>query len=278
MKDNPHVIQSSQNKQFKLLKSLSQKKYREKEGLFLLEGLRYVETAVDNDKALEALIIGASLWESMKITEQAKTFLELCPVYILPESLFEELVQTEQSQGIVGVYKIQAQVELHTWLSDHLHHTILWLDRLQDPGNLGTIIRTADAAGVGTILLSHGTVDPYNPKSVRSTAGSILNVTVINVEDTHATCECLKKYGYTLIATALEGAVEYSVESAYGEKNCLIIGNEANGISKELLIASDSKVKIPIVGGAESLNASVAAGIMLYKLHEYRHKNLKLGL
>lgn len=272
MKENPNVIQSSQNKQFKRFKSLSQKKYREKEGLYLLEGLRYVETAVNNGKAIEALIIGASLWETMKSTEQAKTFLELCPVYILPESLFEELVQTEQSQGIAGVYKIPNQDDLETLLSEYPNQTILWLDRLQDPGNLGTIIRTADAVGVDTILLSQGTVDPYNPKSVRSTAGSILNVSLINVEDAHATCACLKKYGYRIIATALEGAVDYSVESAYGAKNCLIIGNEANGISNELLLASDSKVKIPIVGGAESLNASVAAGIMLYKLHEYRHK------
>ena len=273
MKNNPHIIQSAQNKQFKLFKSLNQKKYREQERLYFLEGLRYVETAVDNGKSLESLIISDVLWETLKMTEMGATFLNLCPVYVLHEALFSELVQTEQSQGIVGVFKMHSHTALGEWvLGRDNHKTILWLDRLQDPGNLGTIIRTADAVGVEIILMSHGTVDPYNPKSVRSTAGSILNVTLVNVANNESMCEHLKSSGYKLVATALEGALDYSVEAAYGQKNCLIIGNEANGISNDLLVASDLRVKIPIIGGAESLNASVAAGIMLYKLYDIGQK------
>lgn len=266
-------IASSQNKTFKKFKSLTLKKYREREALFLMEGQRYIDTAIKNDIAFEAIIFDEQTWHHAIDDVSKQEYMHSAQVYILVESLFQELSQTEQSQGIIGVLHMPANRSLlhaldtiQNPINHDRHKNIIMLDRIQDPGNLGTIIRTADAAGIDTILLVKGTVDPYNPKVVRSTAGSILYVKLIEVEDSIETIEILKSNGYHVVVTALENAKDYNDISSYGEKNCLVIGNEANGVSDLFIKSSDSRVKIPIIGQAESLNASVAAGIMMYKL------------
>lgn len=266
-------IASSQNKTFKKFKSLTLKKYRERELLFLMEGQRYIDTAIKNNVAFEAILFDEQTWHHGIEDVAKQEYMRSAQVYILVASLFQELSQTEQSQGIIGVLQIPANQSLVHTLDTRQNtrnhdscNNIIMLDRIQDPGNLGTIIRTADAAGIDTILLVKGTVDPYNPKVVRSTAGSILYVQLIEVDDSIKTIEMLKSNGYHVVVTALENAKDYNDASSYGEKNCLVIGNEANGVSEHFIQSSDSRVKIPIVGQAESLNASVAAGIMMYKL------------
>jgi TrmH family RNA methyltransferase len=266
-------IASSQNKTFKKFKSLTLKKYREKESLFLMEGQRYIDTAIKNRVRFVAILFDNETWNLSIDSDLKRHYLEVAQVYILSEGLFKELSQTEQSQGIIGVLHIPENQNLthhfeNARESQNLdsNKNIIMLDRIQDPGNLGTIIRTADAAGIDTILLVKGTVDPYNPKVVRSTAGSILYVKLIEVDDSIETIEILKSNGYRVVVTALENAKDYNDVSSYGEKNCLVIGNEANGVSEHFIQSSDSRVKIPIIGQAESLNASVAAGIMMYKL------------
>jgi len=262
-------IASSQNKTYKKFKSLTLKKYREKECLFLMEGQRYIDTALKNGFIFEAILFDQDTWHQTIGEDAKKDYANGTQVYILPESLFKELSQTEQSQGIIGVLPMPTQKSLQQWLVSHSANkpsNLIMLDRIQDPGNLGTIIRTADAAGLDTILIVNGTVDPYNPKVVRSTAGSILYVDLIEVEASIETIEMLKSHGYRIVVTALERANDYNDLSNYGKTNCLVIGNEANGVSELLIQASDSRVKIPILGRAESLNASIAAGIMMYKL------------
>ncbi len=265
-------IASSQNKTFKKFKSLTLKKYREREFLFLMEGQRYIDTAIKNEVVFEAILFDEQTWHHSIDDLSKQIYMRSAQVYILVESLFQELSQTEQSQGIIGVLQIPMNQSLVHALDTRQktnhdrHKNIIMLDRIQDPGNLGTIIRTADAAGIDTILLVKGTVDPYNPKVVRSTAGSILYVKLIEVDDSIETIEILKSNGYHVVVTALENARDYNDVSCYGEKNCLVIGNEANGVSELFIQSSDSRVKIPIIGQAESLNASVAAGIMMYKL------------
>ena len=266
-------IASTQNKTFKKFKSLTLKKYRERESLFLMEGQRYIDTALKNDVLFEAILFDEETWNHTIDQVSKQYYARSAQVYILVETLFQELSQTEQSQGIIGVLKMPEKGSLIQILETienskipNNHRNIIMLDRIQDPGNLGTIIRTADAAGLDTILLIKGTVDPYNPKVVRSTAGSILYVNLIEVDDSIETIQTLKSYGYHIVVTALERAKDYNDASCYGEKNCLIIGNEANGVSEQFIQSSDSRVKIPILGQAESLNASIAAGIMMYKL------------
>ena len=266
-------IASSQNKSFKKFKSLTMKKYREKESLFLMEGQRYIDTAIKNKVSFVAILFDSETWNFSIDSDLKRHYLKVAQVYILSEGLFKELSQTEQSQGIIGVLQIPEHQNLTHFFeiareSQNLesNKNIIMLDRIQDPGNLGTIIRTADAAGIDTILLVKGTVDPYNPKVVRSTAGSILYVNLLEVDDSVETIEILKLNGYHVVVTALENARDYNDASSYTEKNCLVIGNEANGVSEHFIQSSDSRVKIPIIGQAESLNASVAAGIMMYKL------------
>jgi len=262
-------IASAQNKMFKKFKSLTLKKYREREHLFLMEGQRYVQTAIENGFEFEAFIFDTMTWSKEEMLFLQTNVFENAQIYILSESLFKELTQTEQSQGIIGVLPLKDPKDISKLIelkSTCKINNILMLDRIQDPGNLGTIIRTADAAGVDGIILIKGTVDPYNAKVIRSSAGSILNVDLVEVDNAVDAINLLKLAGYHIVVTALEGAVDYDDKANYRDKNCLVIGNEANGVSDELIEGSDIRVKIPIVGRAESLNASVAAGIMMYKL------------
>lgn len=262
-------ITSVQNKVFKRFKALNMKKNREKEGLFILEGQRYIDTAIAHGHPFEAILVASDTWASFDREGHNHIYLEVCPVYIVSDSMMNELTQTEQTQGIVGIAKVKdADVALGS-MTDN----ILMLDRVQDPGNLGTIIRTADAAGFGTIFLTKGTVDPYNPKVVRSTAGSIFNVDLIEIDNKIQTLNRLKADGYRVIVTALDNAFDYNDVDGYGRKNCIVIGNEANGVSDEVMALADVRIKIPIIGKAESLNAAVAAALMMYKANEFTGKS-----
>ena len=153
---------------------------------------------------------------------------------------------------------------------DYTEDIIVVLDNLQDPGNLGTILRTIDSANLKQVIVTKNTVDLYNPKVVRSTMGAIFRVKRIETEDLTSTLQEIKKNGFEIICTSLEGSE--SIYNIHFTKKVIVIGNEANGISKEVLDVADKKVKIPMLGKTESLNASVATGIMIY---EYVRTKLK---
>ena len=142
---------------------------------------------------------------------------------------------------------------------------ILFLENLQDPGNLGTIMRTAEGAGMTGLILSKGSVDFYNPKTVRSTMGSLFRVPFVYAEDLKKALHAAKKQGITLYAAHLEGTNDYDKER-WNSKSGILIGNEANGLSEDISELADVKVKIPMCGKLESLNASIAAGILMYEL------------
>lgn len=250
-------ITSSQNQVFKNAKQLTQKKYREKQNRYLLEGLRYIQTAIELGHECHMLFC-------LKGHEHE---IQGIHTYVLSKELFDALSGTENSQGLIGVFEMTPVPHLDDIGIQSGH--VLFLDRIQDPGNLGTMIRTADASGIKTIIMAKGTVDIYNDKVVRSAAGSLLSVNCLYVDDAVMALNALKTKGFHVIVTALEGAVDYGLYSNYKSSNCLVIGNEANGVSKEIIAIADTVVKIPILGKAESLNASVAAGIMMYKMKEF---------
>ncbi|MBF4692835.1 TrmH family RNA methyltransferase [Fusibacter ferrireducens] len=266
-------INSNQNKLFKQIKSLINKKYRQKWGQFIIEGERFIDYALTHDYAIEYICIRQDLMASFSNDEKMALYQKKSKVILLPPNLFDELADTEKSQGIIGVLALPKPVEIENIFERSVLPQLIFLDRLQDPGNVGTIIRTADACGIEYIILNKGTVDPYNSKVVRSTAGSILNVKIIEVEDAPFWLNRLSEQGYTLLVTALHAEYAYDDKSAYGQANCLIIGNEANGVSEQIMRLKSHKIKIPIYGKAESLNASVAAGIMMYKINEYCIQN-----
>jgi TrmH family RNA methyltransferase len=246
------TINSKDNKFYKAVKKLKIKKYREKEKLFIAEGYKFL----DFNERPRAIILKEG---DDKYQDKVDSF--DCDKYILPQSLFKELSSQENSQGVILVYHMgEPSIE-------SIEDNIVILDRVQDPGNLGTIIRIADAAGYKDIILLKGSVDVYNEKTVRSSMGSIFNINFIYMEEEEL-LKFLDENKYKSMVTALrEDAISYT-DMTLGNKNAIIFGNEGQGVSEKIIEASESKVIIPIYGSAESLNVAVACGIVLYKCRE----------
>lgn len=194
-----------------------------------------------------------------------KTDGSLSAAVILEERLFEQLAQTETSQGLIAIVSKNevSQTEFYKHVAASKGNVVV-LDRLQDPGNIGTIIRTADAAGYCGIVTIAGTGDIFSPKIVRAAAGSLFRVPILTGQNTQETAEGLKAAGKTLISTCFDTDTYY-YDVQMKQDTAIVIGNEGKGISDEFLAQSDLKVKIPMEGNIDSLNASVAAGILMYE-------------
>ena len=245
-----NYISSKENSFYKFLKKLKQKKYREKEGLFLAEGVKFL----DFKKEPEYLIVEEG--KEINIPDNL-----IYKKYILNKNLFKKLSSQENSQGLILVYKYNESSLGNTG------DNIVVLDKIQDPGNLGTIIRITDAVGFNDIILTKGSADVYNEKTIRSSMGSIFNMN-INYLSEDELMSFLKEREYKIIVTALEeDTVDYN-KVGLSHKNAIIFGNEGNGVGKNIIQKSDESIKIPIYGDAESLNVAVAAGIVLYKIRE----------
>lgn len=243
------MITSIQNQQIKTFRKLHLRKHREQLQQFLVEGYHLVEEALKSDWEVEHIVM----------TDQAKKLEGITKekVMLVNQAVFNHLSQTESPQEIMAVIKKKKFQKI-------TGKRLLLIDRIQDPGNLGTIIRTAVAAGYDAIVLGKGTVDPFNDKVLRATQGAVFHLPLIK-KDLRPMIDRLKKDSYTIVASCLEGAK--NVETIKKpDKFALVLGNEGSGISPEILSESDIKVKIPIYGEVESLNVSVAAGILMYQL------------
>ncbi len=257
------MITSAQNKTIKEVKALSRKKERVKTGLFIAEGLRFVQSAVESQAHIECILYSSAILR----TDEGRDFIKdledsgQYKVLEVEDKIMEELSDTMSPQGILAV------VRQPSWTWDDVlggSRVVMILDRLQDPGNLGTILRTADAAGASGMILLKGTVDLFNPKVLRSTMGSVFSLPVLEGVLWEEAEDKLKGSDYLVAATALEDSVDYD-SLDYRGPTAFIVGNEANGIEDHILNRAPYKVKIPIVGSAESLNAGVAAAIMMYE-------------
>ncbi|MCX8129128.1 MAG: 23S rRNA (guanosine(2251)-2'-O)-methyltransferase RlmB [Clostridia bacterium] len=263
-------ISSNQNSIIKELKSLKTKKYREEKKLYFIEGTRFVEEAL-KEKMNIAYILFSEKYLDSDDGKQISSIAHLMGyrLYLLPDKLFREISDTENPQGVMAVIKMK-MFELEEILSEKCNFLIV-LDSIQDPGNMGTIIRTADAAGASGIIMSKGCVDLYNPKVLRSTMGSIFHLPVCFSSDITEDILLLKSRGVKICAAHLKGEVDYYDVSEW-DNTAIIIGNEANGICDEVASSADLLVKIPMAGRAESLNASVAAGLLIYEALRNRPK------
>lgn len=248
------ILSSLQNPKIKQLRALHARKERQKQGLFLLETTKLLEEA--------------RLWRWPLVEIFATpTWVERhgsdwnAPVSLVSEALFEQLTTTETSEGVVAISPIPASPALPELTRDSL---IVALDALQDPGNLGTIIRTADAAGATAILAGKGTVDPYSPKVVRSTMGSLFHVPVIPVADLYPTLDAMAQAGAAVVATSL-GAERSLYDLDLTGPVVWLIGNESQGLSEEALTHTTAQIRIPMPGHAESLNAAIAAAVCLFE-------------
>ena len=244
-------ITSSSNQKYKYFKSLQLKKARYENNEFTVEGIKSVRDAINSGCEITALIVSDRFDKGIDFGS--------IPVYEVSEPLFGKLCDTKTPQGIMAVIKMYD----NTSFKPDFNGAYVYCDNVSDPGNLGTIIRTADAAGMSGVILSKGTADIYSPKVVRASMGSFFNITIITDRD----IEDLKEYkssGFSLLGGALtDNTVDFK-ECDYKKPVIIIVGNEANGISDEVLKIV-KPVKIPILGKAESLNVSVAAGILMYE-------------
>lgn len=258
---NREALSSPDNKKIKELQQLNKKKFRKEKQAFVIEGIRFVESAVEKDIPLKDVFYASSLLENDRGRKLIESLVDKGIRYHeVSDKLFNSIADTVSSQGIMAIAPM-AETESLTEL-ETLPTLSLVLDRIQDPGNLGTIIRTADAAGIKDIILVKGTTDPYASKVLRSTMGSIFDVR-LHFMETDDVIHLMKESGIRLIVTALGGEL-YHYELPVSDPLTLVIGNEGSGVSDAFLDSADERIKIPIYGGAESLNASVAAGIVLY--------------
>ena len=248
-------IESSQNAQVKHWKKLvTIRKDRDKSGEFLVEGIHLVEEALKDPSWVLTLIVR----EGMKIPSEWN--LEDISMVEITMDIAKEIAETEYSQGIYAhcIQPKSTQKEQQNWKN------VLMIDAVQDPGNVGTMIRTADAAGLDAVILGKGSADAYNPKTVRSGQGSHFHIPIVK-GDLSEWLQTFRGKGIPFYGTSLDDAVTYNhVESQ--SQFALIMGNEGSGLSQELLVQTDMNLKIPLLGQAESLNVAVATGILLYTL------------
>lgn len=248
-------ITSTANSQVKRLINLKNKSSaRKKEGVFLAEGIKmYRETPKDR---IEAIYIEEKFSELYgKDIDEEYT--------VVSENVFKQISDTVTPQGILTVVRQKENI-LENILKKDENQLFILLENLQDPGNLGTIIRTAEGAGVSAVIAGKSTVDIYNPKVIRSTMGSIFRVPYIVADDLEKAIELFKNNGVTIYAAHLNGKNYYD-EKNYEGSTAFIIGNEANGLTEEISSKADKLIKIPMCGRLESLNASVAAAILMYE-------------
>ena len=248
-----------QNPVVKAAAELKQKKYRTQNGLYLAEGLRTAEEAVAY-KAVETLFYVATDDDrTMRLLEDAA--MQNIKLVCVNENVMKKIADTETPQGIIAVCKMR-QPKLECLLASG--KMLLVLDRVGDPGNIGTMLRTADAAGIGGLVLLKGCADIYAPKTVRSSMGSLFHIPVLSGVSEQEFVSAAKKAGYDLLVTCLDGADNLYKADLSG-RIAFVMGNEAGGVSETLLEKADKRVYIPMAGRAESLNVAMAAGIVMFE-------------
>ncbi|MDD5593118.1 MAG: RNA methyltransferase [Candidatus Margulisbacteria bacterium] len=242
------------NEKLKLVKNLLEKRSaRRKEGKFVIEGPHLIEEAGDK---VNFIVYCEKLPIVKKLEEEG------VPAIKVSKEQFEEVSGVEAPQGVLGVVK----------LFDYQFRDVIKEDKtlivfcvgVQDPGNLGTIIRSADAFGASGVILSKGTVDLYNPKVVRSTMGSLFHLPIFNTEDEVETIEHLKQKNVKIVATTVS-ARKNCFEAELNKSIAILVGNEGAGLDKEIVKLADEEVKIPMVGKAESLNVGISTAVLLYE-------------
>ena len=258
-------IESKDNSLFKETKKLKERKGRTKKSKYIIEGYRLVEEAFKAKVSVDYVFVDDD--GEMKIQNYIKKYnLENMKIYKLSNNLIKELASTENPQGIIAVANMKP---LDVSLEGSFY---LLCDKVQDPGNLGTIIRSCHAAGVDGIILTKGTVDVYNEKTLRSTMGSIFYIPIAYDDEEFSITKNLKDKGFSLVSTSLKESNNLYDEDL-SEKVIVCVGNEGNCVSDEVFKMSDKKVKIPMPGGAESLNVAIATSIILFE--KVRQNQLK---
>lgn len=258
------MLTSLQNSYIKKIMSLRTSKGRKKTGLFILEGIKSIKEIDDQWKVESILYTEGYLLKNQDVIKDLEKKYNMLLVH---DKVFDQLSDTTTPQGIMAVVE-QRNVDMNEILNKDNTFLVL-IDSLQDPGNVGTIIRTADAAGAHGILLSTNSVDIYNPKIVRAAMGSLFHLPVVTKCDMEKVIPSLRQKNIKVYAAHLEGA-RYPYEEDMTKGTAILIGNEGSGLSDNIAKLADTYIKLPMLGKAESLNAAVAASILTYEVVRQR--------
>ena len=253
------VISSKDNELIKHIRKLKDKKERDKSCEYIIEGIKLLEEAIKENAEIKQIVICDDCEKSDSIPKDLMYEIAKYDCIYVTNKLFKTVSEVKTPQGVLAVVGKESKDAEISYNED----IIVALDDVQDPGNLGTILRTVDSIGLKQILVSKGTADPYNPKVIRSTMGAIFRIKVIECEDLEKTLKEIKKHKFEIVVTLLQ--TKNSIYDIDYNKKVIVIGNEANGVSKEVLEEVSERIKIPMIGKTESLNAAVAAAILLYE-------------
>ena len=278
------MITSSNNQQIKDIMQLQKKsKTRWQQRVFVVEGPRMV--AETPKELVQKVYLSESFWREKFSEDRAgvgmepssggikdidwRLWLENYEFEIVSDSVFSAISDTKTPQGILCLVRMPEYVLADLLKSDCPH--LLLLESIQDPGNLGTMLRTGEGAGVDGIIMNRSTVDLFNPKVIRATMGSLYRVPFVLVDDLAEVAGALKRHGITLYAAHLKGTETYDTPD-YTKGTAFLIGNEGNGLSDETAALADKYIRIPMEGKVESLNAAIAATLLMYEVHRQRRK------
>lgn len=251
------MISSTANARVKEVCALQAKaSVRKETGLFVVEGLRMI-CEVPQEQLVSAFCLEGSC-----LREEERALAGQIGAETVTEEVMRKMSDTRAPQGLLAV------VRQSRWTAEELLRSgrpVLILEHMQDPGNLGTAMRSAEAAGAAGILTGEGTADLWNPKTVRSTKGSVFRLPFVRTEDLPAAVRELKEAGFTVFAADAEGGTDFT-KTDYPARAAVMIGNEGNGLSEEMTALADRRIFIPMEGQVESLNAAVAAALILYEI------------
>lgn len=258
-------ITSLGNPTIKRIRTLYVRKGREKAKMAVLEGSRLVQDALGRDVRFAEVLCSESFYESEFGGKLVKDLSDAgAEVILVPDLLIERISDTKSPQGIIASIVIE-QSSISKVFTDSLS-LLLILDGVQDPGNVGTLIRTAAAAGTACVILTEGCADVYNPKTLRSSMGAVFAVPVVECADRTEVIAQVKTAGIKLVVSDGRGEMPYYDTWCTG-RTCLVVGSEAHGVSERFFVSADVRVQIPMMSGIESLNVAVAGSILLYEAY-----------
>lgn len=254
------VITSKDNETIKHIKKLKEKKYRDEYSEFIVEGIKMLEEAINEKAEIKYIVICDDCKVQNSIPNEIMYEIAKYDCLYVTEKVFNYITDVNTPQGMLAVIK---KPDIHENQIDYQADNFLLLDNLQDPGNMGTILRTLDSLNINQVIVTKQTTDIYNPKVVRSTMGAIYRIKVIIVDDLVKTIKEMKKHKIKIYVTDLK--TDKSIYDVDYKKSAVVIGNESNGVSEEVKEEATIRIKIPMIGKTESLNAAVATSIIMYE-------------
>lgn len=261
------LITSKQNPIVRHVRALHNKKHREENRQFFVEGVKLIQEAIKEGVSISFLLFSDD-FDYNEFIMQSEESIDHINTFRLSGRIFNDISDCSTPQGLIAVINRKDNSISDLLCKDEFFLVIL--DEVRDPGNVGTIIRTLDAAGSDGLVLLGGCADPYSPKTIRSTMGSIFRVPVHEIDDSKEFFANLKKLGTHIMVGHVKGEDLFAWKGGH-ERIALVVGNESNGVKEDILRIATSTVTIPMSGKTDSLNAATAAGLMAYEIYRKKH-------